>query len=165
MMLATAAVAVTLALPAHAAPRGVGGFSLDGTMWSPYGGGNGAPQIDGAGLLTPQSSVTIDSADPDVVLLWNNAPQGAFQIQIDDDRITGDLAYDATAGQVQTALTALGLSVTVMGAAGSTTRGESTSPEAAWTPRAFRPWTTGCRPSPRSSGCTIIWRAAISSSR
>ena len=49
MMLATAAVAVTLALPANAAPRGNGGFSVDGTMWSPYGSGNGAPQIDGAG--------------------------------------------------------------------------------------------------------------------
>ena len=48
-MLATAAVlAITLALPADAGPRGAGGYSMGG-HWSPYGPGEGSPQIDGAG--------------------------------------------------------------------------------------------------------------------
>jgi hypothetical protein len=48
MILATAAVAVTLALPANAGPRGAGGYSVGG-HWSPYAAGEGSPQIDGAG--------------------------------------------------------------------------------------------------------------------
>jgi hypothetical protein len=45
---ATATLAVTLALPADAAPNTGGGYSSNGT-WSPYGANQGSPQNDGAG--------------------------------------------------------------------------------------------------------------------
>ena len=49
MTLVAVAFAVTTLAPANAAPRLGGGGYTAGGNWSPYGGGEGAPQIDGAG--------------------------------------------------------------------------------------------------------------------